>query len=151
MNIFDSLFSSNNMLNEQIARELFTVIPQPGPFIAILDGMGNYWLSDEERFSQAFTDGDRLEQICARIDDGGDPVICQANDCTIIATQLLTEPIKCDEQIDCGYVIIGSEQYSPESVLTNMEMIEAIVTIDCATNAYRSFDLAFSNSARCKP
>ena len=51
MNIYDSLFSSNDMLNEQIAGLLNDFVSAEGPFMAIRDARGNCWLSDEDRLS----------------------------------------------------------------------------------------------------
>ncbi len=121
MDIYGSLFSSSGMLNEQIAKEIFGIMPVQGPFIVILDGKGNYWASDEERFSQIFSDKQQLEQVISRIDDGGDPVISQIDDSSIVATQLATD------QTNCGYVILVLEEYSPESTFANMDLIELLL------------------------
>ncbi len=62
-----------------------------------------------------------MRELCAKIDDGAEPVITQADDFSIIAAQLATE------RTDCGYVIIALPQYSPESTLINIDIIETLL------------------------
>jgi len=40
MNIYNSLFSKNCMLNEQVARQVFEILPEEGPMMVILDRAG---------------------------------------------------------------------------------------------------------------
>jgi len=44
-----------------------------------------------------------------------------ADDCSVIAAQLATE------HSNCGYVIIALPQYSPESILINIDLIEILL------------------------
>jgi len=118
MDMCDSLFSPGFMLNEQIARQIFEVLPERGPIMVIMDRDGNIWPSNSEEFAKLSISESFLKELCAKIDDGVEPVISQVNDSSIIATQLATE------RNNCGYVIIALPQYNPESTLINIDLIE---------------------------
>ncbi|MHC4061633.1 MAG: hypothetical protein ACYSUC_03200 [Planctomycetota bacterium] len=121
MDMYDSLFSPSCVLNEQIARQLFESISEGGPVIAIVDRDGHFWPSDSERFSKLNISESLLRDVQAKVDDGAEPVVTQVDDCSIIAAQLATE------RTNCGYVIIALPQYSPESTLVNIDLIEMVL------------------------
>ena len=126
MDMGDWLFSPSCALpvaelNEQIARQIFDILPEQGPIMVIMDRDGNCWSSNAEKFSKLNVSESFLRELCAKIDDGAEPVVTQANDCGIIAAQLTTE------QTNCGYVIIALPQYSPESTLINIDLIETLL------------------------
>ena len=121
MNMYDSLFSPSGVLNEQIARQIFDILPEEGPIIVIVDRDRNCWPSDSERFSKLNISELFLRELCAKIDDGAEPVITQVNDFSVIAAQLATE------RTNCGYVVIVLPQYSPESTLVNIDLIEILL------------------------
>ena len=121
MDVYDSLSSPGCVLNEQIARQIFDILPEQGPVMVIMDRDRNCWPSDSERFSSLGISEPFLRQLCAQIDDGDEPVVTQANDCSIVAAQLATE------RTNCGYVIIALPQYSPESTLINIDLIEMLL------------------------
>jgi hypothetical protein len=121
MDMYDSLFSPSCVLNEQIARQLFESISEGGPVIAIVDRDGHFWPSDSERFSKLNISESLLRDVQAKVDDGAEPVVTQVDDCSIIAAQLATE------RTNCGYVIIALPQYSPESTLVTIDLIEMVL------------------------
>jgi len=121
MNIYDSLFSPGSQLNEQIARQIFDILPEQGPIVVIMDCNGNCWPSDTERFSKLNISESFLREVCEKINDGTEPVITQANDCSLVAEQLTTE------KTNCGYVIIALPQYNPEATLININLIEILL------------------------
>ena len=121
MDMYDSLFWPECALNEQIARQLFEILPEDGPVLIIMDRMGNCWPSDSERFSRLNISELLLKEICGKIDDGTEPVVTQDDDCSIIAAQLATK------QTNCGYAIIILPRYSPESTLVNIDLIEILL------------------------
>ena len=125
MDIYDSLFSPGGLLNEQIARQVFEILPERGLIMMIMDNEGNCWPSDSEKFAELNIEESFLREVCAKIDDGAEPVVTQADDCSIIATQLTTE------RTNCGYVIIALAQYSPESVLINIDLVETLLNQIC--------------------
>jgi len=120
--MYDDLLSSGCTLNDQIARQLFSILPENGPLIAIIDGQGNYWPSESKRFSQLNIDEQILKQLCSRIDDGAEPVITQINDFGVVVVQLATE------RTNCGYLVLLLPKYTPESILANIELIEILLS-----------------------
>ena len=121
MDTYESLFSPSFVINEQIARQIFEVLPEEGPIIAIIDKNGNIWPSNSEEFDKLDLSESFLKELCAKIDDGAEPVITGSNDCSIIAVQLATQ------RNNCGYVIIALPKYSPESTLINIDLIEILL------------------------
>jgi len=121
MNLYESLSSRNFVLNEQVARQVFDVLPERGPLMLIMDREGNNWPSDSAELAKLDMSESFLKELCAKIDDGAEPVVTQVNDCSIIAAQLATE------QSNCGYVLIALPQYSPESTLINIDLIEIVL------------------------
>lgn len=122
MDMYDSLFSPSCVLNEQIARQVFEVLPERGPVIVIVDRDGHFWPSDSERFSKLSISESFLKELRGKIDDGAEPVVTQVDDCSVIASQLATE------RTNCGYVLIALPQYGPESTLVNIDLIEILLT-----------------------
>jgi hypothetical protein len=110
------------LLNEQIALEVFNAMPDVELLIVICDEKGNYWASDQCRFSKVISDRQELERICTTIMDGCDPVIHDLDDCTIVATQLDTE------RTNCGCLFLVLPAYTRQSTLANMEVIELLLS-----------------------
>ena len=52
MEMYESLFSTGFVLNEQIAREIFEILPEQGPVMIIMDRDGNSWPSNSEQFAK---------------------------------------------------------------------------------------------------
>jgi hypothetical protein len=121
MDSYSALLSQGAVLNEQIARQVFGLLPEQGPIMILMNRDGHYWPSDTERFSKLNVSDSFLKELCAKIDDGDEPVVTYANDVSIIATQLATEHTKC------GYLIIALPHYSPESTLANIDLIEVVL------------------------
>jgi hypothetical protein len=122
MNLHESLSSQSFMLNEQIARQVFEVLPEEGPILLIMDRNGHSWPSDSGKFAKLNMSESFLKELCAKIDDGAEPVVTQINDCSIVAAQLATE------RSNCGYVIMALPQYNPESTLINTDLIEILLS-----------------------
>jgi hypothetical protein len=122
MDMYDSLVGPSSMLNEQIAHQIFDILPEHGPVMAIIDRQGSCWLSNPEKFSQLNINESVLKELCNKIDDGTEPVVTQVNDCSIIAAQLATD------RTNCGYVLITLPQYTPESTMTNIDIIEILLS-----------------------
>ena len=121
MGMYGQLLSQSCLLNEQVARQVFDILPDNGPIMAIVDRDGNYWPSDSEKFTRLNISESFLRELCAKIDDGTDPVTTQVNDYSIVATQLTTE------QTHCGYVLIALPQSGPCSAPANIELIEILL------------------------
>ncbi len=121
MDICESQFSRSSVLNEQIAGAIFDILPEDGPIVIIVGRDGNHWLSDSANFSELNISESFLKGLCAKIDDGAEPVVTQVNDFGVVAAQLSTE------QTNCGYVIIALPQYNSESTLVNIGLIEMLL------------------------
>ncbi|MBN2313661.1 MAG: hypothetical protein JXM79_07005 [Sedimentisphaerales bacterium] len=121
MNIYESLSCPTFQLNEQIARQVFDTIPEGGPLVLIMDRNGNRWPSDSEELVKLDISESFYEELCSKIDDGGEPIITQIHEHSIIATGLTTE------QSNCGYVLIAVPQSSPESTFSNIDLIEMLL------------------------
>jgi hypothetical protein len=117
----DSVFYPASILSELVARQVFEILPESGLVMVILDKDGNCWPSNSEEFSRLHLDESFLKQLCQKIDDGQEPVITQLDQCSIVSAQLATS------KTNCGYVIIALPQYSPESTLINIDLIEILL------------------------
>ena len=121
MNTCESLSSSGFMLHEQIARQVFEILPEDGPLVMIMDTEGNNWPSNSDDFAKLNISESFFKRICAKIDDGAEPVVAQTDDCTVVGAQLATD------RSNCGYAIIALPQYTPESTLANIDLIEMLL------------------------
>jgi len=121
MGMYEQLFSRSCVLNEQIARQVFDILPEQGPVMVIMDADGNFWPSDSERFNKLNVSELRLKELCGNVDDGAEPVATQINDRSVAVTQLITE------ETNCGYIILILPQCSHESALANMDLIEILL------------------------
>lgn len=121
MEMYDSLFSSECMLNEQIARQIFEILPEEGPIMVIMDRNGNCWPSNSEKFSNLNLSESFLQDLCSKIDDGSEPIVTQVEDVSIIGAQIYTE------NSNCGYVVVILPKYNPESTLINIDLIEVLI------------------------
>ncbi|MHC4221628.1 MAG: hypothetical protein ACYST9_04340 [Planctomycetota bacterium] len=121
MDMYDSLFSASCVLNEQIARQIFDILPDDGPLLVIMGKDGHCWPSNSEKFVQMDISEHFLNEVCEKINDGDEPLITQKDDCSIVASQLATD------KANCGYIIFALPQYTPESTMANMSLIELIL------------------------
>jgi hypothetical protein len=121
MNTSNSLLSPVAALNEQIARQIFDLLPERGPVMIIMDREGHCWPSDSEQFSKLNISKAFLKELCDKIDDGTEPIVTQANDCSVVAAQLATE------HTNCGYVLLAMPQYSPGATLVNIDLVEIVL------------------------
>jgi hypothetical protein len=117
----DSLVSPDCVLIEQIARQIFDFLPEQGPIMVIMDRAGNFLLSNAEEFYKLSIEESFLRELCAKVDDGVEPVITAVKDASVTAAQLVTN------RSNCGYLIIILPRYSPESTLANIDLIETLL------------------------
>ena len=129
MNIHDNLYSHTSVLNEQIARQVFSILPDTGPVVVITDRQGNCWPSDSERFSELNLSDLFLTQICDRIDDGVDYVTTQIADVSVVGSQLSTQ------RTNCGYVFIIMPQCNAESAAKHTDLVEILLGLITLTAA----------------
>jgi hypothetical protein len=122
MDMFGSLNSTGCVLNEQIACQVFDLLPEDGPMMVIISKQGNCWPSNAEGFTQLGLSDGFIRELCAKIDDGEEPIITNINDFSLVATALATE------RSDCGYILIVLPKYSPENTMANIGLIEILLS-----------------------
>ena len=138
MDICEPQLSRNGVLIEQIAGEIFDILPEDGPIVIIFGRDGRYQVSDSERFSSLDISESFLKGLCATIDDGAEPVVTQVNDFGVVASQLATE------QTNFGYAMIVLPQYNSESTLINIGLIEMLLNqIGLIARLVEKNDLAY--------
>jgi hypothetical protein len=122
MDMFSSSYSQDCVLNEQIARQIFDILPEDGPMMVIISKEGNCWPSNAEGFTKLGISDGCIKELCAKIDDGEEPIITNLNDFSLVITGLATE------RSDCGYIMIVLPHYSPESTMANIGLIEILLS-----------------------
>jgi hypothetical protein len=147
MNIYNSLFSPNAMLNEQLARQVFEIMPEDGPLVVIMDAQGNCWPSSSEKFESLNLNPTWLKKFCSKIDDGIEPVISHIEKYGIAGTQLLTDRNKY------GYVLMAIEEPGPEAMLAKIELVEMVLSqFSLAVKLIEKCNLLYHNQMRlCSP
>ncbi|MEN6576658.1 MAG: hypothetical protein ABFD90_09965 [Phycisphaerales bacterium] len=113
--------SDTHILTEQVAREVFDVLPEQGLMLVIMDRDGSYWPSHPEEFAGMGIGDEFLRDLRAKVDDGAEPVITQVGEASVTMAQLATD------QTNCGYVVVILPRYSPESTLTNLDLVETLL------------------------
>ena len=122
MQTMGSAESQNSILNEQIARQIFDILPEDGPLMIIVSKNGDHWPSSSDSFAKLGVSDSFIKDLCTKVDDGQEPIITQLNDCSVVATELTTE------HTNCGYIILALAHYSPESTLANITLIEILLS-----------------------
>ena len=122
MDTFGLVYSPSFALNEQIARQIFDILPEDGPVMIIVSPNGDFWPSNSEEFGKLGISDGFIKELCAKVDDGDEPIITQVNECSLIATALVTE------RTNCGYIILGLPNYNPESTLANLTLLEILLS-----------------------
>ncbi len=121
MDLCNTKAPQTHTLTEQIAQEVFEVLPERGPILVIMDRDGNYWPSHPEEFAGLGVDETLLRDLRGKVDDGVEPVITQIGETSLTIAQLATE------QTNCGYVVVVLPRYTPESTLTHIDLVEAML------------------------
>lgn len=122
MDLCNTKAPETHTLTEQIAEEVFEMLPERGPILVIMDREGNYWPSHPEEYSALGIEETVLRDLRGKVDDGAEPVITQIGETSITIAQLATE------QTNCGYVVLALPRYTPESTLTNIDLVEAMLS-----------------------
>ena len=121
MDTCDTTFSATHLFNEQIARQVFDVLPERGPVLLIMDRDGSCWPSNPEEFAKLNLTEALLKDLRAKVDDGAEPVITQVGDASVTLAQL------CTDRTNCGYVVVALPRHGPECILTNIDLVEALL------------------------
>jgi hypothetical protein len=121
MDTCDATFSATHLLNEQIAHQVFDVLPERGPILVIMDRDGSTWPSNPEEFATLGLSETLLRDLRAKVDDGAEPFITQVGDASVTIAQLSTD------RTHCGYVVVALPRHNPESTLANIDLVEAML------------------------
>jgi hypothetical protein len=122
MDTCDTTFSATHLLNEQIARQVFEVLPEHGPILALMDRDGRMWPSHPEEFAKLNLSAALLKDLRAKVDDGAEPVITQVGETSVIVAQLATD------RTNCGYMVLALACRRPEATLANIDLVEAMLS-----------------------
>jgi len=122
MDTYDTMFSASYVLNEQIARQVFEVLPEQGPIVAIMDRDGNCWPNNSEEFTRLSLNEPPLADFRAQVDDGVEPVIAQVEDVNVVVAQLATE------QTNCGYVVVALPRRNAKLTAAEVDLVEALIS-----------------------
>jgi hypothetical protein len=121
MNLFDAISTSNDLVTGHIASNVFNILPEDGPSVAIIDRHGHRYTSQPDVLAVGGVTEEAIHDLCSRIDDGYEPIITKSGETTLVGTHLTTE--RCNY----GYVIILLKNYCPVSAMANICLIETIL------------------------
>jgi hypothetical protein len=121
MDMCNATISATHLLNEQIAHQVFDVLPERGPVLLILDRDGSCWPSNPEDLAKLNLSEAFWKDLRAKVDDGAEPVITQVGDASVTIAQL------CTDRTNCGYVVVILSRHSAESTLTDIDLVEALL------------------------
>jgi hypothetical protein len=144
MDAYDAMFSATYVLNERIAQQVFEVMPEGGPLLALVDGSGHYWASDSEAFMQLNLVETLLDDLRAQVDDGLDPATVQVGDMSVMVTQLHTE------RTNCGYLVLAVPRYDADMTQTSLDLIDVLLSqILLVANLIERCGLLSDTQAKC--
>jgi hypothetical protein len=121
MNIFDAISTSNDLVTGHIASNIFSVLPEDGLALAIIDRNGHRYTSEPEALAARGVTDEVVRDLCTRIDDGYEPIITKAGETTIIGTHLATD--RCNY----GYVVLMLKDCCPSTAMGSISLIETVL------------------------
>ncbi len=121
MNVFDAIATSNDLVTGHIASHIFSVLPEDGPALAIIDRHGHRYTSEPDLFPANNISDEMLKDITSRIDDGGEPVILKAGESTVVGSYLATD------SCNYGYAIIVLKGYCPVAAIANIQLLDTVL------------------------
>jgi len=121
MDTCNAMLSASYVVNEQVAQQVFEVLPEGGPVVAVVDRGGHCWVSDPETFARLSVTETLLDDLRTRVDDGAEPAIVQVGDATVLATQLHTD------ETDCGYLILVVRRPLSNVTPSELDLIDVLV------------------------
>jgi len=121
MNLFDAISMLSDTVTGQIASSIFSVLPEDGPAIVVIDRHGNRYASEPEVMAAWGITDEIVKDLCTRVDDGVEPVITRAGAHTLVGTHLATD--RCNY----GYAMIVLKNYCPVAAMANVDLIETIL------------------------
>jgi len=119
--IYQSLFSSNDLLGEQFVRYMFELCSPDGAALIYVNENYEYQANNPNRAAFLYDEPERVSSICRQIDDGDDPCVCVVEGGCVVGTQLSTE------KRHCGYFLMFLSDYTGQTVQANMDIIELVL------------------------
>lgn len=120
-NVYESLFSDNNLLSEQFMRQMFELSNPDGLVLIYVNEERNYQANHPHQAAFLQDEPERIETICRQIDDGADPCVCAVKGGCVVGTQLATE------RTHCGYFLVFLPGYTNQTVWSNMDILELLL------------------------
>jgi hypothetical protein len=121
MNLFDAISTSNDLVTGQIAGNIFSALTEDGPALVIIDRHGHRYSSEPDALAARNITDEAIKDLCARIDDGFEPIITKNGETTLIGSHLSTD--RCNY----GYALLLMRNYCPVSAMANIALIETIL------------------------
>jgi hypothetical protein len=121
MNIFDAISTSNDLVTGHIASNVFSVLPEDGPSVIVIDRHGHRYTSEPDVLVARGVTDEVIRDLCSRIDDGYEPIITKSGETTLVGTNLTTD--RCNY----GYVLILLKDYCPVTAMANITLFETIL------------------------
>ena len=121
MDTCDTRVSTPNILIEEIARQLFDILPERGPILTIMGRDGRCWSSDPQELARLNLDPGLLKDLRAKVDDGAEPVVTRVGDTSVTVAQLATD------RANCGYLLLVLPKCGPEFTLAHLGLVEALL------------------------
>jgi hypothetical protein len=121
MDVYDAIASTHGVLNEQIARNIFDALPEPGPIVAVMDREGHCWSSNPQDFARLRLNASLLADLRAKVDDGAEPAFTNNQDTSLAMTQLPTETTRC------GYLLVALPRCKSELTQIHVDLIESLL------------------------
>jgi len=120
-NVYESLFSGNDLISEQFMRQMFELSGPDGAVMIYVSAQYQYQTNNPHRAAFLQEEPDSIEAICRQIDDGDDPCVCSVKGGCVVGTQLAVE------KGHCGYFLLFLSGYTSQTVWANMEIIELLL------------------------
>ena len=112
--------TNHRQVFNQTAKLVFESFESTDITFALISKHGSCTANKPDIFVKIFNRRNLLEAVCARIDDGDEPVMICVDDSLVVASGLSTGG-------DSGYIIMILPGYSPEKAAECTEFIEVIL------------------------
>jgi len=120
--IYQALFSSSQVLIEQIGRSAVSEEGGFGPFWVLMDGLKTVQAGDKGKLYEILDDMEQVSRLIAQVDDGFEPAIISVKGAVVAAGQLSTE------RSHCGYMFLVLPGYCMATAEANADLIELLMS-----------------------
>jgi len=116
--MFKELFSSSDMVNEQLACEVFRAVPEEGISIAISDKNGDLWANRDDRILDWSKSNDDIDTLFSRLDDGVEIAMLPCESYCLFATDITVN------MTNSGYALLAVANNGQPDSLAQLPLIE---------------------------